>query len=431
MSFAVARPPTPGSERRCGWHAAPQRSSPECWRRRSWGRPSAANAAPAPARSAGRRRSPARPSGSRCPAGRRRLPRDRGQPGRARADGHGDAGAPGLLTLPARPIDVPVDRVDAVLTLAAAATRRRGRRVDVRGLRRARRMDGVGARRAVRRRTRTLTAALPDPVVDGARRASCPRRRPRGVRRRRGPVVRTCTLTAARRGPPAATAVEARPAAVPGLRHPGGPRRRHDRERPRHHRAGPVRRPALPPGPLAAQHQRLHGEGVRPRPAAARSRRSGTSARGTPATTTGTPPPRQNWRDLPAGLPRGAGREAAGLQRRQGPVRPDGASTRPGIDLADGLFWDALGLKDNAWVTSTTCGPATARWRTVPRPRRVDLHGAPDATAPRRRARRGGGGGAAPVRDGHLAAGRGRGSSCAASAVPPQQWPRHLPRCSG
>jgi hypothetical protein len=35
------------------------------------------------------------------------------------ADGHGDAGAPGLLTLPAHRLDAPVDRVDAELSLAA------------------------------------------------------------------------------------------------------------------------------------------------------------------------------------------------------------------------------------------------------------------------------------------------------------------------
>jgi hypothetical protein len=50
--------------------------------------------------------------------GAAQLSPDRAQVGSARADGHGDAGAPGLLTLPARPVDVPVDRVDAVLTLA-------------------------------------------------------------------------------------------------------------------------------------------------------------------------------------------------------------------------------------------------------------------------------------------------------------------------
>ena len=75
-----------------------------------------------------------------------RLAADRERPGPARADGHGAAGTPGLLTLPARHMDVPVDRVDAVLTLAAGSPGAAAS-VDVRGLRCARRMDGVGAGR--------------------------------------------------------------------------------------------------------------------------------------------------------------------------------------------------------------------------------------------------------------------------------------------
>ena len=63
-----------------------------------------------------------------------RLGADRAHGGVARADGHGDARAPGLLTLPARHVDAPVDRVDATLTLAAGSPAAAAS-VDVRGRR--------------------------------------------------------------------------------------------------------------------------------------------------------------------------------------------------------------------------------------------------------------------------------------------------------
>jgi hypothetical protein len=61
---------------------------------------------------------------------------------------------------------------------------------------------------------------------------------------------------------------------------------------------------------------------------------------------------RQNWKDLPQGIPEAqaayqngynGGRDQYGRQ----------VTNPAGIDLADGTFWDGLGLTDNAWVTVT------------------------------------------------------------------------------
>ena len=59
---------------------------------------------------------------------------------------------------------------------------------------------------------------------------------------------------------------------------------------------------------------------------------------------------RENWRDLPRGLPQAQAAKAKGYNGGKdqfGRIVLNPA----GIDLADGLFWDALGLTDNAWVT--------------------------------------------------------------------------------
>jgi len=124
-----------------------------------------------------------------------RLAPDRASLGTARADGHGAVGAPGLLTLPAHRVDVPVDRVDATLTLEAgsppsAAT------VDVRGVRAGGRWtewepaDGTDRDPAT---VRTLTATLPDPVVAVQTRLVLS---PGADATTADPVVRDVTLTA-------------------------------------------------------------------------------------------------------------------------------------------------------------------------------------------------------------------------------------------
>ena len=101
-----------------------------------------------------------------------------------------------------------------------------------------------------------------------------------------------------------------------------------------------------------------------------------------------------------------------------------------GIDLADGTFWDALGLKDNAWVEVDYLWTGDSPLGTVRVRDRVDLHGAPDATAPV--VGLAAEGAAVPLQCATGAWLRvGAGEFLAASAVPPQQWPRHLPGCSG
>src|SRR3954452_9023864 len=138
--------------------------------------------------------------------GTAQLSSDRAQAGTARADGHGDAGAPGLLTLPARSVDVPVDRVDAVLSLAPG-TSGASASLDVRGLR-----PGGGWTEwepaEPSAGAPALTAALPVPVVQVQARlvlgpvqdAADP-----------GPVVRNLTLTARPAAGPAVTAVQEDP----------------------------------------------------------------------------------------------------------------------------------------------------------------------------------------------------------------------------
>ena len=125
-----------------------------------------------------------------------RLAADREQPGPARADGHGAGGTPGLLTLPARHMDVPVDRVDAVLTLAAGSPGAAAS-VDVRGLRA---RGGwtewePGVPTSGPAAARSLRAVLPEPVVDVQARLVLTPPTDAGWAMP-GPVVRDLTLTA-------------------------------------------------------------------------------------------------------------------------------------------------------------------------------------------------------------------------------------------
>ena len=125
-------------------------------------------------RSAGRRHWPARPRGSWSPAAPRASAPDRARTGSARADGHGDARAPGLLTLPARRVDTPVDRVDAELTLAAGSPAAAAS-IDVRGRRSGGQWTEWEPAAPTNREpsaTRTLTVTLPARST-WFRRASC------------------------------------------------------------------------------------------------------------------------------------------------------------------------------------------------------------------------------------------------------------------
>jgi hypothetical protein len=58
---------------------------------------------------------------------------------------------------------------------------------------------------------------------------------------------------------------------------------------------------------------------------------------------------RQQWGDLPQGVPQAQAAHDGGYNG--GKDQYDRKVANPaGIDLADGLFWDALGLQNNAWV---------------------------------------------------------------------------------
>jgi hypothetical protein len=64
------------------------------------------------------------------------------------------------------------------------------------------------------------------------------------------------------------------------------------------------------------------------------------------------PSVRENWADLPRGLPEA---QAARESRYHGGLDQFGRVVRnpAGIDLADGTFLDDLGMGDNGWVTVT------------------------------------------------------------------------------
>jgi len=137
---------------------------------------------------------------------------------------------------------------------------------------------------------------------------------------------------------------------------------------------------------------------------------------------------RQEWRDLPRGLPQA---QAAKQDGHNGGKDQFGRTVLnpAGIDLADGLFWDALGLKDNAWVTVEYLWTGDSPLGTVRADGRVDLRSGPDAKA----------------RVVGLAADRtavplqcvsgswlrvGTGQFLPASAVPRRQWPDRLAACT-
>jgi hypothetical protein len=137
---------------------------------------------------------------------------------------------------------------------------------------------------------------------------------------------------------------------------------------------------------------------------------------------------REQWRDLLPGVPEA---QAARQDGYNGGKDQFGRTVRnpAGIDLADGLFWDALRLTDNAWVTVDYLWTGDSPLAMVRVDGRVDLRNAPDAAA--RIVGLAADGAAVPVQ---CAAGSwlrvGTGQFLPASAVPHQQWPRHLPGCT-
>ncbi len=89
---------------------------------------------------------------------------------------------------------------------------------------------------------------------------------------------------------------------------------------------------------------------------------------------------RQEWKDLPRGVPQAQAAHADGYNG--GRDQYDRRVANPaGIDLGDGLFWDALGLEDNAWVTVDYLWTGTARLAPVVADGPVDVRAAPAADA--------------------------------------------------
>jgi hypothetical protein len=136
---------------------------------------------------------------------------------------------------------------------------------------------------------------------------------------------------------------------------------------------------------------------------------------------------RESWPELPQGLPQA---QAAKTQGYNGGKDQFGRVVRnpAGIDLSDGLFRDALGLTDNAWVTVDYLWTGDSPLASLPVGARVDLRGAPDPGA--RIVGIVAGGAAVPLQ---CVTGRwlriGLGQFLPVKAVPRAQWPKHLPTC--
>jgi hypothetical protein len=328
-----------------------------------------------------------------------------------RGDGHGDR-APGLLTLPARRLDVPVDRVDATLDAGGV--------VDVRG----RPADGRWTEwlPAEGDAAGTATVVLPEPVVEVQARLVLDPAAPDAA-------VHAPTLTAH----PAAPSARGRATAAP-----------------RHHRVFATRE-GLVGGTTANGHVIVENDmfvalpsrrALSPRDTSDYSVKicapNGRCAF-TPVWDVGPwntrddywnpPDVRQSWKDLPQGLPQAQAAKQQG--HNDGKDQFGRVVLNPaGIDLADGLFRDALGLTDNAWVEVDYLWTGDGPLATVRVDRRVDLRGAPRP-------------GAAVV---GLVADRaavplqcrsgdwlriGVGQFLPAASVPRAQWPGSLPTCGG
>lgn len=96
------------------------------------------------------------------------------------------------------------------------------------------------------------------------------------------------------------------------------------------------------------------------------------------------PAERQSFKDLPQGVPEAQAAFNDGYNggKDQFGRRP---SNPAGIDLADGIFWDALGLKDNSQVQVDYLWTGSVRLSTVSTEGdqdKVDVHAAPNTGAP-------------------------------------------------
>jgi hypothetical protein len=88
---------------------------------------------------------------------------------------------------------------------------------------------------------------------------------------------------------------------------------------------------------------------------------------------------RQSWPDLPQGKPES---QAAYVDGYNGGLDQSGRKVRnpAGIDLADGAFWDGLGLTGNSWVNVTFQWTGSGAWGTVIAGQ-ADVRSGPDGSA--------------------------------------------------
>ena len=87
---------------------------------------------------------------------------------------------------------------------------------------------------------------------------------------------------------------------------------------------------------------------------------------------------RQEWRDLPQGVPQAQAAHDDGYNGGRDQYGRK-VSNPAGIDLGDGFFWDALGLKNNSWVDVEYLWTGAERLTVVAAD--TDLRAAPDGAA--------------------------------------------------
>ena len=346
-------------------------------------------------------------------------------------DGHGDIRSPGLLTLPARKLDTPAGRVEVTVDVdggggSSAVT------VDLRGL------QATGtwsewlpaeptSRGSASGSRRTVQVTLPDPATQVQARLVLTPVRTRGWGAARSPQVHGLTLTAypagasarsqARKDPQRYRVFATREGLVGGTTANGHTVGKRDI-----FVALPSRR-ALSPRNTADYSVKVCAPNGRCAfapvwdvgPWNTRDDYWNPSSR------------RQTWGDLPRGVPEA---QAAKTQGYNGGKDQFGRVVKnpSGIDLGDGMFWDALGLRDNAWVTVDYLWTGDSPMASVKVNGRVDLRNAPKPNA--RVVGLAANGAAVPVQCVSGAWLRiGAGQFLPASSVPRAQWSGRFPVC--
>jgi hypothetical protein len=89
---------------------------------------------------------------------------------------------------------------------------------------------------------------------------------------------------------------------------------------------------------------------------------------------------REEWTDLPTGTPQSQAAFTNGYNGGQDQFGRQ-VLNPAGIDLADGVFWDALGLTDNSWVTVDYLWTGSGRLAKVAADVTAKVLAAPDAAA--------------------------------------------------